>query len=215
MKPIVIIIAIAFVFLLFPQTSFSQNVTENSIQSDPIVNDSATVDVEKSEKDNFSLTEIITLGAVIVNGVLVFFIYKTFRQNSEHHISINRPWISLQIGNIDGDDNCEFILKNQGKLVVENMKISCKNRAVKPHMELDVTHQIFYLLPSQESKFYFNIADMVVENVGKKLRGGFNVDAEITISYLFSKKNKKIVYEVVLNYEFGEQYTSIKLLDFD
>lgn len=164
--------------------------------------------------EEITLVSILILIGLLINGILVFLIYKTFRQNNEQHTSVNRPWISLQLDNIDGDDNCEFILKNQGNLVAENMKITCKDR--KRSKELDVTHQIFYLLPSQESKFYFNIADLIIERGPKDtLEGGHVVDAEITISYSFNKKNKKIVYEVVLAYEFGTQFESIKLLEFN
>ena len=213
MKP-VIIITITFIFLFIPITAFAQNSTENSIQKEDTANKNKITDVVKSEEVNLSLTDVITLGVLAVNGILVFLIYKTFRQNNEQHTSVNRPWISLQLDNIDGDDNCEFILKNQGNLVAENMKITCKDR--KRSKELDVTHQIFYLLPSQESKFYFNIADLIVEGGPKNtLRGGHDVDAEITISYSFNKKNKKIVYEVIMAYEFGIQSESINLLEFN
>jgi len=210
----VIIITIAFVFLFVPITAFAQDSTENSIQKEDTANKNKITDVVKSEEVNLSLTNVITLGVLAVNGFLVFLIYKTFRQNKEQHTSVNRPWISLQLDNIDGDDNCEFILKNQGNLVAENMKITCKDR--KRLKELDVTHQIFYLLPSQESKFYFNIADLIIEGDSKNtLRGGHDVDAEITISYSFNKKNKKIVYEVVMAYESGIQSESINLLEFN
>ena len=98
--------------------------------------------LENKQNDNgiLSVTDLITIIALAVNGVLVFFIYKTFRQNSEHHISINRPWISLRLKNIDGDENCEFSLKNEGRLVAENMKIICKDRN-RNNKELDIVHK--------------------------------------------------------------------------
>lgn len=211
MKHITIIVFV-IVFLFVPIIAFAQNIPENPIQKESTVNENESTDVVKSE-DKISFTDLITLGALTINGVLVFLIYKTFRQNNDQHTSINRPWISLQIDTIDGDDNCEFILKNQGNLVAENMKISCKDR--KRSKKLDVIHKIFYLLPSQESKFYFNVADMVIESSKTETRAGYDVDAEIAITYSFNKKNKKIVYEVVMSYEFGEQYESIQLLDFN
>ena len=163
--------------------------------------------------EEITIVSILTLIGLSINGILVFLIYKTFRQNIEQHISINRPWISLQLSSIDSEENCEFILKNQGNLVAENMKISCKDR--KRSKELDVVHKIFYLLPSQESKFYFNVADMVIEGSKTETRAGYDVDAEIAISYSFNKKNKKIIYEVVMSYEFGNQCESIQLLEFN
>ena len=133
----------------------------------------------------------------------------------EQFESINRPWISLQLNNIDSDANCEFTIKNEGKLVAENMNISCKDRMNSKNV-LDIVHHISYILPFQQSKFYFNIADLTLEtNSTNELVGGHNIDAEITITYSFNRQDKKIVYEVISAYELETRYESIKLLEFN
>ena len=79
--------------------------------------------------------------------------FKTFQQNNDQHTSVNRPWISLQIDNIDGDDNCEFILKNQGNLVAENMNITCKDRKKIKGIRFHSSNFLSFTIPRKQVLF--------------------------------------------------------------
>ena len=85
----------------------------------------------------FSQTAIvISLCALLVEGVLIYIIYNNLRQTKQQFIDLNRPWLHLRIEliketvNSGGGYNSTYthyfplILENSGHLTASNIKIT-------------------------------------------------------------------------------------------
>lgn len=174
-------------------------------QSEPIIsnqtNDIILEDVTTStSNDGFSISiEFITMISISINAVLVFLIYKTFRQNKTEFSLLNRPWLNIRIGKLNPPEGyCEVIVKNHGHLPANNMNIVYKDLSKKEPKEKELYSPIHSLMPSQEQSFFLSIIDARGRSIpnSNKMTFEYSYHAEIIIVFSYNKNNKKIIFEI-------------------
>ncbi len=176
-------------------SAYAQNETSPQIETGQSIE-------EVSKEYGFMLDnmEFITLASVVVNAVLVFFIYRTYRENKNQFIALHRPWLNIRVGKIDPEGYCEFIIKNHGNLPCQNMNITYKDLETKEPKVDNIYSPIRSLMPSQEQNFFLSIVDTTVDSTSEN-EPHLNVsfDVEITVEYSYGTNSKKIIFNISEN----------------
>ncbi len=201
-----------FVGSMFIDEIFGQSEPMISNQTNDIVLEDITA---STSDDGFSISvEFITMISVSVNAVLVFLIYKTFRQNKSEFSLLNRPWLNIRIGKSTNppEGYCEVIVKNHGHLPANNVNIVYKDLSKKEPKEKELYSPIHSLMPSQEQSFFLSIIDARGRSIpnSNKMTFEYSYHAEIIIVFSYNKNNKKIIFEISEDTNFADDGAFIK-----